>query len=274
MIAILLCTYNGEKYLCEQLDSLLNQSYKDYNIYIHDDGSIDNTNNILKSYQFKHSEKIHILEDNIKGRGAKNSFMWLLSKVNAEYYMFCDQDDIWLKNKVEDSFIRIKDLEYQHPQKPITVYTDLSLIDKNGNIIFPSFWKYSNFKIKFSNKFNFLSLKNVVTGCTMIFNNRAKQISFPINENIQMHDYSIALMTAKYGILDYIPKQTILYRQHENNVVGCGIQNDYNNIIPKSSFIDFIKQYKQNKKFYDSIDYGPFIKVLWYKIILFIISRI
>jgi glycosyltransferase involved in cell wall biosynthesis len=96
-IAILMATYNGEKYLGEQIDSLLAQTNMDWQLYIHDDGSTDNTQAILQEYAQKHSN-IHILEYESQ-RGAMKNFLSLLQRVEADYYMFCDQDDVWLKQK-------------------------------------------------------------------------------------------------------------------------------------------------------------------------------
>ena len=126
-IAILMATYNGEKYLGEQIDSLLAQTYKDWHLYIHDDGSTDNTNAILQEYAQKHSN-IHVLEYESQ-RGAMRNFLSLLQRVEADYYMFCDQDDVWLKEKVELSFEEMKRQEAACQGKPIIVYTDLYVTD-------------------------------------------------------------------------------------------------------------------------------------------------
>ena len=101
MIAIILCTYNGEKYIETQLQSLQNQTYKDIEVFIHDDGSTDSTIRIIESFIAKNSLRCIIMHDEIKHRGAGPSCMWALDNINADYYMFCDQDDFWLPNKVE-----------------------------------------------------------------------------------------------------------------------------------------------------------------------------
>ena len=106
-IAILMATYNGEKYLGEQIDSILAQSYQDWHLYIHDDGSRDNTAAILRQYATDYSEKITILDYPSQG-GACRNFLSMLEKVDAPYYMFSDQDDIWLHEKIEIEFKKIK----------------------------------------------------------------------------------------------------------------------------------------------------------------------
>lgn len=275
MIAVLLCTYNGEKYLTQQLDSLLNQTFKDFIIYVHDDGSTDHTNIILHQYKKAYTNKFIILEDNKKNRGAKDSFMWLLNKVSADYYMFCDQDDIWLNTKIEDTYYRMLEVENSHKNKPVVIHTDLTLVDKNLNVIFPSFWKYANMNVDISKKFKYLCLGNVVTGCTMMLNNLAKNISLlQTNGHVPLHDYWVALMTAKHGVVENLKKQTILYRQHEYNVVGCGKLAQKKNIIPSFRIEMWRNWYNNNKSFFASIqNKSPKLFVL-YRIIFLVRLRL
>ena len=91
MLAILLSTYNGERFLREQLDSLFNQRYSDFTLYVRDDGSTDTTVDIIHEYQTKH-ENVILLHDPWQHRGASGSFMWMLQQIEADFYMFCDQD--------------------------------------------------------------------------------------------------------------------------------------------------------------------------------------
>lgn len=108
-IAILMATYNGEKYLGEQIESILAQTYKDWHLYIHDDGSKDNTVTILKEFVAKHSQQITLLEYSSQG-GACRNFLSMLERVDAPYYMFSDQDDVWLNEKIEIEYKKIKEL--------------------------------------------------------------------------------------------------------------------------------------------------------------------
>ena len=94
-IAIILATYNGGKYLREQLDSIFAQTYTKWHLFIHDDGSVDDTNQIIMEYRFRNPDKITIVEGVSTG-GAKNNFYFLLKNVEASLYMFSDQDDVWL----------------------------------------------------------------------------------------------------------------------------------------------------------------------------------
>ena len=139
MVSILLATYNGEKFLIEQLNSIINQSYEDWTLYIHDDGSSDGTIAIINQYCDQY-ENIIYLPDLIVHRGAAQSFMCLLEQVNADYYMFCDQDDVWLPYKIEKTYIAMQE---KPVDSPVLIFSDLVVVDSDLNIINKSFWFYS-----------------------------------------------------------------------------------------------------------------------------------
>lgn len=219
-IAILLATYNSSKYLRIQLDSLLSQSDSNWQVYIRDDGSSDSTLDIINEY-VANETKITFLEDEYSNMGAMASFMHLLSVVDARYYMFCDHDDVWLENKVELSRKAIEELDQQHPSTPVVVHTDLYIVDDDLTIKHDSFWKYSKINPDILTDKAFMQVFNCVTGCTMIFNQAAKQVSFPFPNNAPMHDWWVALQVVQNGIIKHINTPTILYRQHANNEVGA-----------------------------------------------------
>jgi glycosyltransferase involved in cell wall biosynthesis len=219
-IAILLSTYNSEAYLKEQINSIILQSIKDWILYIRDDGSTDNTILIIEEY-IKLHDNIVLLEDNISNLGAKESFVRLLSLVDAKYYMFCDHDDVWLPYKIEKTLQKMKEIESLHPLKPLLVFTDLKVVDANLNIISNSMWKYQKTNPLHANDFYSLSVSNPVTGCTVMINQLAKKISIPMSLESFMHDLWIALKVSYYGYIDFVNEPTILYRQHEKNVLGA-----------------------------------------------------
>ena len=248
MIAVILCTYNGEKYIEMQLQSLQNQTYKDIKVYIHDDGSTDSTLQIIESFMASNSLKCVIMNDECKHRGAGPSFMWALEHINADYYMFCDQDDYWLPTKVEHTYNRMMEVEWNNLGKPILIHTDLKLTDGQLNITTESFWKYSNFQVDISKDKQYISFGNIVTGCTMIINNEAKKVSYPYDGKM-LHDYWIALKVAKYGIIENIKEQTILYRQHGNNEAGAG--NAYER--RKVGYSSFLKNLSEEITLYKDV---------------------
>ncbi len=219
-IAILLATYNSHKFICEQLDSIYSQTYNNVFIYIRDDGSTDNTIEIIDSYRQKYSN-IFILNDNIKNRGTLCSFMWLLEHVDANYYMFCDHDDVWLPQKIEISLKKMETISNRNSKVPIIVCSDLVVVDEHLKIINNSFWDYMKLRPSLLSQKKYIYTCNFVTGCTMLINRKAKDVSFPFYGAI-MHDSWISLRVIENdGIINYISKPLVLYRQHGNNVFGA-----------------------------------------------------
>lgn len=217
-IAILLATYNGAKYIREQLDSLFQQSCGDFHLYIRDDGSKDDTLKIVEEYRQKFPDRITVLEDSQKHKGAAKSFMTLLQEVDSDYYMFCDQDDIWLPNKVELTFARMKEIE---GTAPALVATDLKVVDEQLSPIKDSF--NADLKIDVFRKHpELICVRHVVTGCTMMFNRAAKEASLPMSPRATMHDEWVALSVHfKGGIISILDEASILYRQHTSNTLGA-----------------------------------------------------
>lgn len=247
MIGIILCTFNGEQYLRQQIDSLLSQSVQDFVIYVHDDGSTDKTLNIIEQYIDGNPNKIVLMNDPVKHRGAGPSFMWALQNIDAQYYMFCDQDDCWLPFKIEHSIKRIKEVESLNPTKPVLIHTDLKLTDRKLNITHSSFWQYQNFKVDVSKRPQFIGFGNIVTGCTMIINQAAKELAYSYDGKM-LHDYWLALQVAKYGVIDNLKEQTILYRQHGNNEAGAGHQYNRHHVGYKNFLIGINDEYSRFKE--------------------------
>lgn len=222
MINILLATYNGEKYLKEQFDSLFTQTYQDFKILVRDDGSNDKTIEIIKEYEIKYPNKFELIEDDLGNLGSSKSFMKLLEHSDNDYLMFCDQDDVWLPNKIETSLQKLKELEKEHGKDiPLLVFTDLQVVDVNLNILEKSFWSYQKLIPNISKDWKKLLAQNVITGCTIIMNKKAKEVSLPFTLKIMIHDQWIGVNVSKYGKIGYINEQTIFYRQHGKNVAGA-----------------------------------------------------
>lgn len=220
-IAILLATYNGCHFIREQLDSIFSQTNECWHLYVHDDGSKDGTLEILSEYENRYSGRMTVLKYDSQG-GAKNNFLSLLEKVEAPYYMFSDQDDVWLPNKVEIEYARMKEAESHEGAKPILVFTDLVVVDVNKNVINPSFWEYEGIYPKFVKRFTDLAALNIVTGCTMLFNHKAKEILGKSYGKAMMHDAWIAMhVIACGGALCEVDTATMLYRQHGDNTLGA-----------------------------------------------------
>lgn len=268
-VAILLATYNGEKFIEKQLDSLLGQSFQQFKIYIHDDGSNDKTLEIIRSYESQFPGKFVIFEEESKHLGAAFSFMWLLNRVEAPYYMFCDQDDIWFPQKIELTLKKMKEIEYHYPMLPIVIHTDLQVVDDKLNIIYRSMWDSMKLIPELLQKFNYLAVCNCCTGCTMLINHKLKSYVFPIPSNIPMHDFWIALMGAKYGIVENLSQTTILYRQHECNTIGVQHITKYYYLNKIVHLFNTVRQQIKIAKFCSSIGYSTWLKFYWYKMLYF-----
>lgn len=215
-VDILLATYNGEKYLKEQIDSILGQTHSDFRLLISDDGSTDDTRKILEEYKNKDSRiQVFFQESNL---GVVKNFEFLLKKVESKYYMFSDQDDIWKAEKIEKSLNKIENDNCD------LVYSDLEVVDEKLNVTYESYWKLKGIynKIKKYNNFESLYLNNFVTGCTIISKKELIDTYLPLPNTSKyvLHDYWISLILSQNGKIDYIEEPLIKYRQHKNNKVG------------------------------------------------------
>lgn len=236
-ISILLSTYNGEKYIIEQLTSLENQSYSYFDLYIRDDASTDNTIKLIKEFQSQSTLSITLLSTE-KNLGARDSFEYLLKygvqTQQYEYFMFCDQDDIWFKDKVLQSYDKIQRFEEQFSDaEPLLIYTDLQVVDENLNILGNSLWKDFNLDPE-KNSLNYLAMQCNITGCTMIFNRKLAELALPFTPDTIMHDYWIALVASTMGHINYLDKPTIAYRQHGSNVSGGADKFNFTYISQKA----------------------------------------
>lgn len=222
-IAILMATYNGEKYLSQQIESILRQTYTDWHLFVHDDGSCDNTADILNHYVASAPGKITILNYTPQG-GACNNFMSMMRHVEADYYMFADQDDVWIPEKIEMSMDTMASAEGVAREEPcpIVVHSDLSVVDAALRETHSSLWQYMDIYPEFVQSFHDCVIC-YVTGCTMLFNRAARDLSLmKPHTKATMHDsWIVGCCHAAGGKVIGIPAKTVLYRQHGNNTLGA-----------------------------------------------------
>ena len=219
-IAILMATYNGEKYICQQIDSILSQTCKDWELYIHDDGSTDNTIAAVESYVEKYPDKIHLIDGKSTG-GAKYNFFYLFGQVEAPYYMTCDQDDVWLDKKIGLTYDKMLAIE-DKADIPSLEYTELCVGARKQNTIEDSMSAYQSLDCH-NRTINQFILQNSVTGCTMMVNRalRHKMLHITDIDNTILHDWWAALVAAQFCKTAFIDEPTILYRQHGDNSLGA-----------------------------------------------------
>ncbi len=231
-VAILMATYNGERFLPEQLDSILAQSFTDWRLYIQDDLSTDATPQILRHYAATDS-RIQLIGNNEK-LGAMRNFERLMRMVEADYYFFADQDDVWTKEKMALSLQRLREVEQRSGMKgkPVAVCTDLRVVDAELNEMAPSFWEMQRIEPCLIKTLAALGAHCFATGCTMAFNAAARTAALPLPPEAIMHDVWLSLAVLHNGgALEGIPQPTVLYRQHGNNTIGA--TNDTHHYIQR-----------------------------------------
>ncbi len=249
-VEILMATYNGSRYLSQQLDSIIGQSYKDWHLTISDDGSNDDTNKIIDSYVDRYPEYISRVCSDTCFHNARDHFFWLMKQCDSEYIMLSDQDDVWLPNKIEISVDELLKKEKQVGNNlPILVFADEKVVDENLNIISESLMKYQNLNPR-QVSYKSLLFSNCVTGSAIIFNKALlKEIKKDINtNNIIMHDWWLGIVASKVGKICYIDKQLSLYRQHKNNLVGAKDVESINYFLSKINSLNSVKNTIIDKK--------------------------
>lgn len=215
-VLVLMSTYNGERYLSEQLDSLLVQRGVDVTILIRDDGSTDNTIQILNDYVSKSVNLSYYQGTNV---GPCMSFFDLLSHANGyDYYAFSDQDDVWDEDKLLSA---VKMLEQYTSESPLLYCSNLNIVDEKLN-----YCRISHPKgMKISNKYQGL-VEFFAVGCTEVFNQKAVDLSLQYwSKNCIMHDSWLFMVCNFLGEVLYDKTPHINYRQHGKNVIGTGKNN-------------------------------------------------
>lgn len=240
-IDIVLASYNGSKFITEQIESI--QACSGYQplvrkIIVVDDGSTDNTIAILQQLAAQDSKiELHApsLDPNVvANKGASQNFQFGLTLTSAPYIMLCDQDDVWLPEKLESSLYKAKQAETTNNiMTPILVFSDKQIVDEQLNLICGSYFKLKQISKQWYKRFEQLSQQNVASGCTMLFNRALLERAIPIPNHAYMHDWWLVLIASRCGVISLIDKPLIQYRQHQNNTIGAR----------QSSKVDLILQF-------------------------------
>lgn len=221
-LTILMATYNGGKFIEAQLDSLLAQSFAGWRLWIRDDGSSDDTVEIIRRFVAQ-DERVQLLPADGTRRGAAMSFSHLMARFaeESEYTMFCDQDDVWQPDKIAVTLAKMREMEARcGAQTPILVHTNLSVADCDLNLLPPTFWHYQGLNPEIRS-LNRLLVQNNVTGCTVMTNRALAKLAGHLPPQAIMHDWWLALVAAAFGEIGYVARATMLYRQHGGNDTGA-----------------------------------------------------
>lgn len=227
-VDIALATFNGEKYIKILLNSLLNQTYKNFIIHICDDGSTDDTLTICKNHPLYLNNQLIIHETN-GNNGAYKNFRRVISHCESDYIFLCDQDDFWKPHKIEKMMKKIQ--EKGGNNSPVLVFSDLDLVDIDLNRLGLTFFEVTQKSLNAAYPIDFI-FSNHIPGCSMLFNKKAKDSFLPMPEDFYFHDWWIAICTSFFGEIVYIQEPLIDYRQHDNNTVGTKTMM-HNNIVQK-----------------------------------------
>ena len=225
-VDIVIATYNSNGYIREQLDSILNQSYKNIRVIIRDDGSVDNTVDIIKEFMAQDS-RVVLIEDAHSSAGVGENFKKLLIHSDAEYVFLSDQDDVWLAEKVE-KLLAYAEVNFDKEQ-PCIAYAPGVVVDEE--------LKDLNKITNYNKKVNFLEdmflMNGGIQGCAMVINRNLYKKALEGNFYWYMHDQVLTLYAVVFGKIFFFNEPLFLYRQHSSNVLG------YNN----SKVIEKVKKY-------------------------------
>ena len=260
-VEILLATYNGEAFLEAQIDSFFQQTYENWRVLARDDGSSDRTVEILRGYAERHPGRFVVIDDTDGNLGYVANFARLIEQSTARYLALCDQDDVWLADKLTLCIARLLEMEDRHgADLPLLAHSDLEVVDRDLEPVSPSFWQSRGIDAKGGASLNRLLSQNVATGCTAIFNRPLADLCNTMPGQAVAHDWWIALVAGAFGKIGFVAAPTVLYRQHGGNTIGARSflpQHLFRRGLEAVSGIDahgreFQDAYRQARAFLDS----------------------
>lgn len=229
MISIIMGTYNGGKYLKEQINSILNQDFCNWKLFIFDDGSTDNTEEISLKFAQENPDRVFYNKNLIKYGAAGNFFngirrVALELAPESKYFCFSDQDDVWVKDKLSRSLAEMQKIE--DSSIPTLVYSDVAVTDKTLKVLNNSYFKYLKINPK-KIELNYLLMENKLIGGTIMLNKKiieleleAEKRGLNFKNKAKMHDWWFGLIASSFGKIGRVAGITEYYRQHESNVIG------------------------------------------------------
>lgn len=249
LVSIVVATYNGDLFLSEQLESIKNQIYENFEIIISDDASTDSTFEIINSFVKNNPDLIIKLNFNKKNLGYVKNFEKAISLSNGNYIALCDQDDIWMPEKLS------KCIDNLENTKALAIFTNAKIINDKGDYTNDTLFSLVKFEPEIDHiSPSFFYLQNCATGCTMVINRALLETAIPFPESLP-HDWWLAYQASFLNSLIYTDDYLIKYRLHNNNTIGIPSINKKNKPLTyffkkldprlklKSKVVDAIKIY-------------------------------
>lgn len=221
-IDILMATHNGSRFIGEQIESIQSQTYENWRLLVSDDCSNDGTLDVVRRYATKDT-RIRVVSEGVYHGGAKENFFSLMGFADAPYCMFCDQDDVWLPEKIEKCLAEMCRLERDcETAVPLLVFCDMKVVDVKLSVISDSFERYVNLSPR-RTEFSHVLAQALGAGCSFLMNHELIERSLHCCDlsAIVMHDWWVSLVAAAFGQISYLDESLCLYRQHGGNEVGA-----------------------------------------------------
>ena len=238
VVEVLLATYNGERFLPDLLDSLLRQTFGAWVLLARDDGSDDGTVEILRRWGEANFGRLRVLENNGGSLGAAGNFSRLLAASTAPIVAFCDQDDVWIEDRLAHAVAAIRDVERSVGiEHPVLVHSDLEVVDADLRVISPSLWRMQRTPRASVDPVR-LAIRNTVTGCASTMNRALVDLANPVPPAAAMHDWWCALVASSFGTTVTLDTATVRYRQHGANEVGATNRSLRNALKKAARFLD------------------------------------
>lgn len=221
-IDILLATRNGDQFLSAQLQSILDQDWRDFRVLVRDDGSSDKTFDILTDFSTRFGSRMNILSDRTPTGSAKANFSRLLEASNADYTLFSDQDDVWLPHRISET-IRLLDeaTERYGTEEPIYAFTDVKAVRRDLSVLDDSYFRFKKIDPRIVEHLSQCIVCPPMLGCASGINRALRDLCLPIpTDQVTGHDWWALLLAVSAGRAVYSSNATLLYRQHGGNASG------------------------------------------------------
>ncbi len=219
-VTIVMATYMGARYLREQVESIQKQSHSNWRLVVRDDHSSDDTVGMLAEMASADPRITMLVDDKGNLGHCQNFNELLMANAHRPYVMCCDQDDIWLEQKIETTLRKMLAAEVTFRAVPILVFTDFKVADADGSTLSNNNAVISNIRRQAQFDLHSLLGYDYVWGCTMMLNRELLRLALPVSTQAQNHDYWVALVAAALGRIVFVDEPTMLYRRHALTVTG------------------------------------------------------